>query len=158
MDNRKEIIEFALKRMAGFSLEGSSDGDNRSIFSLVETLLMSASGNTLADCRKPLAAVLSIKVRDQREKFHGCKVTLIHQTIGALFGDSNNLLSEKEFANYNREMLLDYLEVSRRIFIAKYARTRPLINDSAKPAEPEYETEFQRAWRLAQEREKARGG
>ena len=157
MYNRKELIDFAMMRMSGFTLEGSSDGDNRSIFGLIKTLLKSVPGDTLEDCRKPLAAVLSIKVRDPREKFHGCKVTLLHQTIGALFGGSNDLLSEREFDGYDRERLRLYLEACLRIFIAKYAPTTSVINDRNKPAKPEYETEIQRAWRLAQENSERKG-
>ena len=158
MDNRKEMIDFALARMAGFTLEGSSDGDNRSIFSLVKTLIQSASGKTLAECRKPLAAVLSIRSRDPRDKFHGCKLTLLHQTIGTLFGGSKALLSDREFTDYDSDKLLAYLEVCRRIFIAKYASATVSINRSVKADDPVRETELQRAWRLAMERGKGRGG
>ena len=127
MNDRKEMIDFALTRMAGFTLEGSSDGDNRTIFSLIKTLLQSAHGDTLAECRKPLVAVLSIKVQNPKIRFQGCKLMLLQKAIGTMFGDSNNLLSNRDFAGekrvYDRDMLLEYLEVCRRIFVTKYTPT-----------------------------------
>ena len=145
-------MRFALARMAGFSLEGSSDGDNRTIFSLVRTLIQSASGNTLEDCRKPLAAVLRIRIRDQRERFQGCKLTLLHETISALFGEANNLLNDREFTNYDRDMILEYLELCRRIFVAKFVSQSQYIDKSPINDESIAETAMARAFRLALER------
>lgn len=158
MSDRKEMISFALARMAGFTIEHSSDGDNRSIFGLIKALLQSASGDTLADCRKPLSAVLSIRDRDQKERFQGLKLALLHQTIIALFGDLKNLLSDIIFAGYTRDKLLEYLEICRRAFIAKYVPVIANVNDknsnsgNSKTTEPVYETEIQRAWRQEVER------
>jgi len=121
MDNRKDMIDSALSRIADFPLESSADGDNRSIFGLMRKLILSAPGESLADCRKPLDAVLDIKSRDPRARFHGCKLALLHQTTTTLFGSSPGLLPEKEFAGYDRDKLLEYLEICRRIFISKYA-------------------------------------
>jgi len=161
MNDRQEMINFALARMAGFTLEGSSDGDNRSIFGLIKTLIQSAPGKTLAECRKPLAAVLSIKIRDPRERFQGCKLTLLQQTITILFGDSDHLLTDKEFADCHRdkqrEKLLDYLEICRRIFIAKYVPSTPRAAKAVASAEPKTETSMERAIRLARENSE-RGG
>jgi hypothetical protein len=150
MNDRKEMIDFALKRMAGFELEGSSDGDNRSIFGLIKTLLLSVPGNTLAECRKPLAAVLSIKVRNPKDKLHGSKLILLHQTIETLFGISNDLLSDRTFVGYNRDKLLEYLEVCRRIFITKSAPVTQKTNKYHASTEPKNETAFAAAMRLAQ--------
>jgi len=161
MIDRKEMIDFALMRMAGFTLEGSSDGDNRSIFGLVKTLIQSASGDSIAECRKPLATVLSIRVRDPREKFLGCKLTLLCQTIVTLFGGFDNLLTDKAFTGDKhikpREYLLEYLEVCRRIFVAKYASTTPLNSTSSTSMASKPETTFEIAFRIAQERNIGRG-
>ena len=151
-------MRFALARMAGFSLEGSSDGDNRTIFSLVRMLIKSASNDTLEECRKPLSVVLSIRIRDTRERFQGCKLTLLHQTIDALFGEADNLIMDKEFANCDRDMILEYLELCRRIFVTKYSPELAEMKRSRQTVEPIYETEIQRAYRLATERASGKGG
>ena len=156
MNNRKEILDLAINRMAGFRLEGSSMGDNRSIFSLIKTLLMSAPGDSLEDCRKPLAAVLKIKIRNSRERFHGSKLTLLNQTIKAMFGDIALLLSSKYFMGYDRHMLLTYLELCRRIYTAQYS-----VNYAGRNASSEInisqETDIQRALRLATQRKSLKG-
>ena len=158
MSNRKEKIDFALMRMSGFTLEGSSEGDNRSIFSLVSTLIQSVPGETLAECRKPLAAVLGIKAFDKRKRFQGSKVTLLQKTITTLFGDSRHLLTEKGFAGYDRDELLEYLEICRRIFISKYVSEVPGIEEIrvTSNAEPKSESAMERAFRLALARNKKR--
>jgi len=158
MGSRKKIVDFALERMSGFTLEGSSEGDNRSIFGLIKTLVLSGPGDTLADCRKPLAAVLNMEAFDQRLRFQGCKVTFLQHTISTIFGGSGHLLAEKEFAWCDgRDKLLEYLEICRRIFVSKYA---PSIPDSAGKKdetigalrEQKPETALERAFRLAREK------
>jgi len=157
MENRKKMIDFALARMARFTLEGSSDSDNRSIFGFVKSLILSANGETLADCRKPLAVVLTYRVRASNERFHGIKLELLQRTIETLFGSTKVLLSDNGFAGYDRSMLLDYLETCRRIFISQYALAAPHAMSSTH-TEPERETELQRAFRLAQERSQGKQG
>jgi len=159
MSNRKEMLDFALTRMSGFTLEGSSEGDNRSIFGLIRTLIQSVPGETLADCRKPLTAILGMRAFDQRKRFQGSKITLLQQTITALFGDYSRLLMGKEFAMYDREALLEYLEVCRRIFVSKYALELPGTEKAraASSNEPKSENAMERAFRLAMERSGRKG-
>jgi hypothetical protein len=156
MNNRKEMIDFALAQMSGFTLEDSSGGDNRSIFSLVKMLIQSASGETLTECRKPLVSVINMKTRNPKDKFHGCKLTLLQQTIGTLFG-SNDLLSDGEFAGYDRDKLLEYLELCRKIFIAKYVKAAPSLAKTLNNVEPKFETAMARALRQAEERSVRKG-
>ena len=157
MDDRKKMINFAMNRMAGFRLEGSSDGDNRSIFSLIKTLLLSVPGDTLAECRKPLAAVLSVKVRNPRARLYGSKLTLLQQTITALFGESVDLLSDKTFVGYDRDNLLEYLEICRRIFITKSAPAKPIAMKNTGTTEMKQETAIAQAMRLARAHSDRRG-
>ena len=158
MNDRKEMIDLALTRMAGLTLERSSDGDNRSIFGLIETLIRSVSGETLAECRKPLIAVLSIKTSNPKERFLGCKLTLLQQIISTLFGDPKHLLKDRIFGDCDQDKqrvrVLEYLEICRRIFVTKYSSATHSANERSKIVEPEYETQIQRAWRLAMERGK----
>jgi len=154
MNKRKDMIFFALRRMNGFKLDGSSDGDNRSIFGLIKMIIESVPGDKLVDCRKPLAAILNIKTSDQRKRFQGCKITLLHQTIITLFGDLKNLFFEKEFINYNRFDLLEYLELCRRIFISKYINEESSYENSKNitTEETQIESAMGNALRLALER------
>ena len=83
----------------------------------------------------------------------GCKLPLLKQTIIALFGEPNKLLSDNGFKGYNREMLLTYLEISRKIFVTQYAPSTPKANEREKRVEQRVEeTEMERAFRLARER------
>jgi|GEM_PF-3457145 len=174
--NRNEMMDFALVRMVGFTLERSSYNDNRTIFSVVKMLIESAHGEKLEDCRKPLAAVLGIKTnsknnsnkRDGKEsddKFLGCKLNLVQYTIGWIFGDLDNLLKAKEFIECDQRQLLEYLEICRRIFITKYIPTHPGVvkstNDfipklsavkSTKYTESKHESDLARQLRKWQEK------
>ena len=152
MENRKEMIEFAIKRMAGFTLEGSNIGDNRSIFSLVRSLLKSSHGTSLGDCREPLTVVLNMKDGNGRFKFMGCKITLLNKTITALFGEPGKLFADKGFKNYDKDMLLDYLELSRKIFVSQYEPSVRKEHRRRKTDEREQETILGRELRLAMER------
>jgi hypothetical protein len=124
MDNQKEIIDLALERMAGFQLQGSSYGDNRSIFSLIQALIESADGQRIADYRRPLMFVLEKQVRDpKKDRFLGCKLALVQKTITTIFGDQRNLCEDKRFVQWSREKLLLYLETCKRIFMSSYVPT-----------------------------------
>ncbi len=149
MNSRKKMLYFALRQMNGFSLEGSNHGDNRSIFSLIDALIRSAAGDAMNDCRKPLAAVLRIKTKIPNKKFMGCKLKSLQQTIETLFGDSKSLLSEQKFGGYNRSMLLEYLEICRRIFISKYIKA--VKQSPSEKITVEDETYMARQLRLAYE-------
>jgi len=172
VDSHKDMIDFALVRMNGFTLEGSSEGDNRSIFNLIKTLIQSAPGETLADCQAPLCAVLDMKASNPRARFQGSKIVLLQQTINTLFrsgGVAGQLLSRKDFSEYNRDRLLEYLEICRRIFVSKYtpvttpgaakakmadiAEQKPVerLSNGRKQTEQEPETAMERAFRIVQE-------
>ncbi|MCL2426603.1 MAG: hypothetical protein FWD05_09740 [Oscillospiraceae bacterium] len=145
MNNRKEMIDFAMAQMAGFTLEGSSDGDNRSVFGLIKTLIESVTDDTLEAYRKPLQYVLNIKVRDPRDRFMGSKLALLQQTVRALFG-FDDLLSDKFFTECDhtelRNFLFSYLETCRRIFITRYVPTAPVAVNTVTCTEPVFETDY----------------
>lgn len=155
----EDMIRFSVSQMTGFSLDASDSGDNRAIFSVIRALLLSAHGDALADCRKPLKAVLGINSKD---KFMGCKTELLQRTLKRLFGDSKDLLSDEEFGEYNRLKLLEYLEICRRVFISSnnlYAKSKPAFAQNisvpnrninvTKREGPKQETAMERAFREA---------
>jgi len=160
MESSKGMIDIALKRMVGFTLERSSYGDNRSIFGMVKMLIQSASGETWAEYRKPLEAVLKLRARDHRDKFYGVKLMLLQDTIRALFCNHNKQLSEKDFAEHDRNWIFEYLEVCRRIFMTKYAPVLQHKEKNQKSKEPVYETVMQHKilMELDKKSRKAKGG
>lgn len=157
MNNRKKIFDFACERISGFELKGSSYGDNRSIFSLIEKLIRSTPEHTLAACRDPLMAVLSLRANIPRPRFMGCKLELLQDTIRVLFGEQKHFLPDKDFKEYDKEMLLEYLEICRRMFVTKYV-VAPPPNSKTTPqiSGLEVESAMGRAMRLARERSERR--
>ncbi|MDR2903427.1 MAG: hypothetical protein LBU77_02820 [Clostridiales bacterium] len=151
MDNQKEIIDFAIERMADFQLEDSSEGDNRSIFSLIKALIESANGETPKEYRQPLTAVLVLD--KQTKKFMGCKLHLLQKTIEKIFGERLNFFKDQRVIQWQHKDWLRYLEACRRVFVSKYV---PTAIKKPEPPPKKPETALERAYRLAQEKKKTK--
>jgi hypothetical protein len=115
---RKILLENAISRTRDLDLPVTTYGDKRSLFGVLQAVLQSCvdrQGDTLEPSRLMLQKLRELNA----EQFRGVKTKDLRYVIECLFSDGGELLADTDFEGYTAKDVLGYLEICRRIFIAK---------------------------------------
>jgi len=123
--DRKIILDTAIKRMQGFSIDkDKADGSTkRSLFGVIRSILESVALNqNQRNVNLDSYRMVITRFRTFRNhRYMGVKVSDINQAINALFCDGSVILPKSEFGRFDHQDLLSYVELSRRLFMTGYA-------------------------------------
>ena len=122
MIQREKLILDAEIRTQSLTITPSGSGDNRSLFTALREVISSAPGEGLGGCRVTLDAA---KQKRAERLLGGVKVQELSRLISKIFMEQNEILPDSFFNGYEKNDILAFLEICRRIYVSKSAGNPP---------------------------------
>jgi hypothetical protein len=126
MIDKRILLKNAIEHTRGLDFSASAYGDKRTLFGVLRSLVriaLKSKGNQLEVCRKVLERIGKLS----GNHFKGVKLNELQRLIKFLFEDGGEMLSPTYFKDYSIDDVLGYLEICRRIFIARVEFEQPAV-------------------------------